>query len=157
MHLSLTGGPVAPVGRRTDPPEDAVVDRPDASTGRAPGAPFAWTPGRVVGVALSSPALFVVLTGVSGATPGLPVRQAFVALLAVASAATLATYLPAPKAGFRLAVGCAPCAWAAALSVPVAAAVLSGMPPDVPSAALALVVATVGLLQRLTQPRACAI
>jgi len=117
-----------------------------------------WPLRRIVAVAVLSPLLFVLLISVaggwaSGATLGWTV---LVALMALAGAATLATYLPRPGAGRTLEIGCTPCAAVAALSVLGAAAVLSTTPHDVSTAFLALAVVGFGLTQRLTNPSTCA-
>jgi len=117
----------------------------------------AWTPHRRVAVALLAPILFVLLVGAAGGwapTTG-PAWIALVALVALAAATTLATYLPQPGAGHRLDLGCTPCAAAAALSVLGAGVVLGTTAHDVSTAGLALVVAGFGLTQRLTDPSTC--
>ena len=116
-----------------------------------------WPLRRIVAVAVLFPLLFVLLIVVaggwaSGAALGWTV---LVALMALAAAATLATYLPRPGAGRKLELGCTPCAAVAALSVLGAGAVLSTAPYDVSTAILALVVVGFGLTQRLTNPSTC--
>ncbi|MDO8107873.1 hypothetical protein Q6348_11770 [Isoptericola sp. b441] len=73
-----------------------------------------------------------------------------VALVVVAAlgAATLARYVP--TVGLRPVLGCTPCAVAAGLSVPVAAALLASG-----AAGLGVAVAAMGLVQRLRQPDTC--
>ncbi len=120
-------------------------------------ASIGWTSRRLVAVAVLSPALFAILVAAAGGWP--PGAgggwDALVAVAALASATTLATYLPQPGAGRRLDLGCTPCAAVAALSVVGAAAVLSMAPHDMSQAALALVIVGFGLTQRLTSPRTC--
>jgi hypothetical protein len=110
-------------------------------------------------VAALTPALMALLLAVSAGTATAPTPgwTALVALVAFASATTLATYLPRPGAGRRLDVGCTPCASVAALSVVFAAGVLSSTPHDVPTAIVALGVAAFGLRQRLTDSTTCAV
>jgi hypothetical protein len=121
-------------------------------------ASIGWTSRRLVTVAVLSPVLFAILAGAArGWAPGAgPGWNAIVALVALAAATTLATYLPQPGAGRRLDLGCTPCAAVAALSVVGAAAVLSAAPHDLSQAVLALAVVGFGLSQRLTSPRTCA-
>ncbi|PVU84320.1 hypothetical protein DDP54_00230 (plasmid) [Cellulomonas sp. WB94] len=106
-------------------------------------------------VAVIAPALMVLLTAVSGDSVSPPGWTALAGLVALTAAATAATYLPRPGSGARLDVGCTPCASVAAITVPIAAVVLTASPHDVPSALLALGVAVFGLRQRLTDPSAC--
>lgn len=112
---------------------------------------------RIVVVAVLSPLLFVLLIAVAGGwTPGAPLGwTALVAVMALAAAATLASYLPRPGAGRKLEIGCTPCAAVAALSVVGAGAVLSTAPYDVSTAVMALAVVGFGLMQRLTNPSTC--
>jgi len=116
-----------------------------------------WPLRRIVAVAVLSPLLFVLLTVVAGGwAPGAPLGwTVLVALMALAAAATLATYLPRPGAGRKLELGCTPCATVAAVSVLGAAVVLGTSPYDVSTAVLALVVVGFGLTQRLTNPSTC--
>lgn len=117
----------------------------------------AWPLRRVVVASVLSPVLLALLVSAGGGwAPGLaPGWTGLVGLIALAAAATLATYLPRPGAGRRLDVGCTPCAAVAALSVLGAAFVLGTAPHDVPTAVLALGVAGFGLRQRLTGPSTC--
>ena len=112
---------------------------------------------RIVAVAVLSPLLFVLLIASAGGwAPEASLRwTAIIAVMALAAAATLATYLPRPGAGRKLELGCTPCAVVAALSVLGAAVVLGTSPYDVPTAVLALVVVGFGLAQRLTNPSTC--
>jgi len=116
-----------------------------------------WPLRRLVAVAVLSPLLFVLLISVAGGwAPGAPLGwTVLVALMALAGAATLATYLPRPGAGRKLEIGCTPCAAVAALSVLGAGAVLSTAPYDVSTAVMALAVVGFGLTQRLTNPSTC--
>lgn len=151
---------------RTDPAADPAVDR--APTDRAPtdrvqavrrklaDAWSAWPLRRLVAVAVLAPLMFVLWVSVSGgwalASPG---WTALVALVALASATTLGSYLPRPGTGMRFELGCTPCAAVAALSVLVSLGLLNSSPHDVTTAILALGVAAFGLRQRLTNPSTC--
>lgn len=103
------------------------------------------------------PALLLVqLSAGGGWTPGETYGwTALVVAVAVASAATLATYVPRVGPLTRLDLGCSPCAAVAALSVLAATAVLSTAPHDVPTAILAVVAAGFGLRQRLVNAGSC--
>jgi hypothetical protein len=116
----------------------------------------AWPVRRLVVAAALSPALMALLVAVAGGTATSPEWAVLVGLLALVSAMTLATYVPRPGTGVRLDVGCTPCASISALSVLIAAVVLSGAPHDVPSAIVALGVSGFGLRQRLADPSTCA-
>jgi len=118
-----------------------------------------WPSRRLIAVAVLAPALAAALVAVGGGRLTTASRPwlALVVVIAVACSATLASYVPRPGAGRRLDVGCTPCASVAALSVVVAAGVLSSDPQDVPTAILALGVAAFGLRQRLTDPSTCAV
>ena len=133
-----------------------IGERPAPLTGVA-NAAGSWPLRRIVAVAVLSPLLFVLLIAVAGGwAPGAPLGwTVLVALMALAAATTLATYLPRPGAGRKLELGCTPCAAVAALSVLGAGAVLSTAPNDVSTAVLALVVVGFGLTQRLTNPSTC--
>jgi hypothetical protein len=145
----------------TKPAPDNVA--PVSAGPARPGA-FARTraalpPRRLVVVAVLAPALMAFLAAVAGKTDAAPTAgwTTLVGLVALASATTLATYLPRPGAGLRLDVGCTPCASAAALSVVFAAVVLNSTPHDVPTAIVALGVAVFGARQRLTDASTCAV
>jgi hypothetical protein len=97
----------------------------------------------------------LVRAGGGWASSAQPMWTMLVVAAALASAATLSTYLPRPGAGRRLDVGCTPCAAVAAVSVVVAAGVLGSSSHDVPTAIIALGVAGFGLRQRLTDPSTC--
>ena len=120
-------------------------------------ATASWPLRRLVAVAVLSPLLFVLLiASVGGWAPAASLGwAAIVAVMALAAAATIATYLPRPGAGRRLELGCTPCAAVAALSVLGAAVVLGTSPYNVSTAVLALVVVGFGLTQRLTSPSTC--
>ncbi|WP_146192316.1 hypothetical protein [Cellulomonas sp. WB94] len=144
---------------RTEPAADPLTPVLQVAV-TAPGrrwsrARAAWPPRRLVAVAVIAPALMVLLTAVSGDSVSPPGWTALAGLVALTAAATAATYLPRPGSGARLDVGCTPCASVAAITVPIAAVVLTASPHDVPSALLALGVAVFGLRQRLTDPSAC--
>jgi hypothetical protein len=141
-------------------PVDLVAVRP------GPARPWAFArtraalpPRRLVAVAALTPALTAFLAAVAGKTDTAPTAgwTTLVGLVALASATTLATYLPRPGAGLRLDVGCTPCASVAALSVVFAAVVLNSTPHDVPTAIVALGVAAFGVRQRLTDASTCAV
>ena len=139
-------------------PEDDLGSGPASSGRRFARARALWPVRRIAAVVALTPALMVVLVAASGgratAIPG--GWTALVALIAATSATTLATYLPLPGAGRRLDLGCTPCASVAALSVVIAAAVLTSTPHDVPTAILSVGVAGFGLRQRLTNASTCA-
>ena len=139
-------------------PEVVPGSRAARSGGRLARARAQWPMRRIVTVVAGTPALLALLLAASGgqatAIPG--GWTALVALIAVMSATTLATYLPLPGTGRRLDLGCTPCAAAAALSVVIAGAVLVSTPHDVPTAILAAGVAAFGLRQRLANPSSCA-
>lgn len=117
-----------------------------------------WPLRSLMAVALLAPVLLVLLVLVGGgwAVATSPWWTVLVALVALACATTLATYLPRLGTGFRFDLGCTPCAAVAAVSLPVSLGVLSSAPHDVPTAVLALGVAAFGLRQRLTNPSTCA-
>jgi len=138
---------------------EADLGRGAGTSGRRSTRALArWPMRRIAAVALLAPALLALFVAASGggqtAVPG--GWTALVALLAVTSATTLATYLPLPGTGRRLDLGCTPCGWVAALSVVIAAAVLTSTPHDVPTAILAAGVAAFGLRQRLVNASSCA-
>ena len=116
-----------------------------------------WPARRLVAVVVLSPVLLALLTGTAGgwAPRAAPGWTALVALVAVLSAAVLATYLPRPGAGRRLETGCTPCAAVAGLSVLGAAAMLSTSLHHLPTAGMALGIVAFGLTQRLTSPSSC--
>jgi len=120
-------------------------------------AQAAWPIRKRVAVAVLTPVLLVLSVSVSGGWALVAARgwTALVALVALASAMTLASYLPSPGTGMKLDLGCTPCAGVAALSVVASLVVLSSSPGDVPTAFLALGVAAFGLRQRLANPSVC--
>jgi hypothetical protein len=69
---------------------------------------------------------------------------ALAALVALAWAATLATYLRTPGTGLRLEFGCVPCTAVAVVGVPASLAVPSSASHDVPTVISALGVAALG-------------
>jgi hypothetical protein len=138
--------------------DPAVVPRADrASHRRLAGIRAAWPLRRLVVVAALMPVLIASLLAAGrGSNPATgPVWIALVALAAVICAATVATYVPLPGTGFRLEVGCTPCAAGAALSVLACFVVVASAPPGPLSALFAVGIASFGLRQRLTAPSAC--
>jgi hypothetical protein len=117
----------------------------------------AWPLRRRMAVAVVAPLLLVLMVAASGgwAVVTSPGWTALVALVAVACAATLATYIPRPGTGRRLELGCSPCAVVAALSVLVSFGVLNSAPHDVSTALLALGISAIGLVQRMKNPSTC--
>jgi hypothetical protein len=108
-------------------------------------------------VGLIAPVLFVLMVGTSGGwvmatSPG---WTALVAGVALASATTLATYLPRAGTGLKPDLGCTPCAAVAAVTVLASFGLLSSAPHDVSTAVLALGVSAFGLVQRLNNPSTC--
>jgi hypothetical protein len=110
-----------------------------------------------VAIAVLSPVMFIVSLAATGgwAMVTAPVWTALVAVVALASATTLATYLPLPGTGLKVELACTPCAAVAAVSVLAALGLLSSAPHEVPTAGLALGVAAFGLRQRLANPSTC--
>ena len=110
-----------------------------------------------IGVAVLTPVMFVVSLAVTGGWAGViaPGWTALVAATALASATTLATYLPLPGTGLKLELGCTPCAAVAAVSVLASLGLLSSAPHEVATPILALGVAAFGLRQRLANPSTC--
>ena len=142
---------------RTDPDTNQATPATTAGPARS-RARAAWPARRLVAAAVLTPALTAALVAVGGggwtAAPG---WLALVIAIAAACSVTLASYVPRPGAGRRLDVGCTPCASVAALSVIIAAGVLSSDPYDVPTAILALAAAAFGVWKRLTDPSTCPI
>lgn len=118
---------------------------------RAPSA----APRRIWVGLLAAPLLWWLLSVAGGGLDAVtsPAWITFVALASIASAATLASYVPAT--GLTPAWGCSSCAVVAAATVPVAAGLLASAPGEVPSASLALLVTAFGFAQRLRDPRTC--
>ncbi len=142
-----------PSGRRLRPglemaTGDDAADRPPLP---ASGAITRSPRRRILAAVLLAPALFVGLVTAGGGWPPTPAVAwtALVALTAAGGAATLATYLPAPGAGWRLELGCAPCAAVSALSVLAAAFLLQSAPHQWSMALTATVVVGLGLARRL--------
>lgn len=144
-------------------PGDAPVGT--GTAGAAPGGaattagPASWPARRLVATLVASPVLLVLLSAIGGGwSPGAaPVWTVLVAVTAVVTAATLASYVPLRGAGWRPDTGCTQCARVAGFSVPAAGFMLGMSPHDLPFAALALGVAGFGLVQRLTGGGACAV
>ncbi|MEO8557298.1 MAG: hypothetical protein ABI474_11575 [Actinomycetota bacterium] len=117
----------------------------------------AWPMRKRVAVAVLMPLLLVLSVSAAGGWASATSYgwTALVILVALASAMTLASYLPSPGTGLKLDLGCTPCAGVAALSVVASVVLLSSSPGDVPTAFLALGVAAFGLRQRLANPSTC--
>ncbi|NMR20236.1 hypothetical protein [Cellulomonas fimi] len=140
-------GPTAAGERAPGPASRVLVG--SAAAGRLGGG--RWPRRRVTATAVLTPALFAVLVAAGGGFPAAAPWTVLVALVAVAAAATLATYLPGPGKGRRPALGCSPCAAMAAMTVLAAAWFLQAAPHQPSMAAAALAAVGFGLLQRLTQ------
>jgi hypothetical protein len=117
----------------------------------------AWPLRKRMAVGLIAPVLFVLMVGTSGGwvmatSPG---WTALVAGLALASATTLATYLPRAGTGLKPDLGCTPCAAVAAVTVLASFGLVNSAPHDVSTAVLALGVSAFGLVQRLNNPSTC--
>ena len=143
--------------RATVPGADPVrADAMGART-RLARVEAAWPIRKRVAVAVLTPVLMVLSVSASWGWVLATSRgwTALVALVALASAMTLASYLPSPGTGLKLDFGCTPCAAVAALSVLASLVLLSSSPGDVPTAFLALAVAGFGLRQRLANPSIC--
>ena len=142
----------------TDPLVDSSADlaAPSAHL-KYTNALAAWPSRKRMAVALIAPVFFVLMVEVSGgwAPTSSPGWTALVAGAALASATTLATYLPRPGAGLRLDLGCTPCAAVAAVTVLASFGLLSSAPHDVSTAVMALGVSAFGLVQRLKNPSTC--
>lgn len=110
-------GPTAAGERAPGPASRVLVG--SAAAGRLGGG--RWPRRRVTATAVLTPALFAVLVAAGGGFPAPALWTVLVALVAVAAAATLATYLPGPGKGRRPALGCSPCAAMAAMTVLAAA------------------------------------
>ena len=150
--------PTPETDRSVDPSVDQSGDPAALTTGpRYANVLAAWPMRRRVAVALGAPVLFGLMVTVSGgwAAPTSAGWTALVALAALSCATTLATYLPHPRAGLRLEVGCTPCAAVAAVTVLAALGLLSSAPRDVSTAVLAVGVSAFGLVQPLKNPSTC--
>jgi len=117
----------------------------------------AWPLRRRMAVGLIAPVLFVLMVAASGGwvmatSPG---WTALVAGVALASATTLATYLPRAGTGLKPDLGCTPCAAIAAVTVLASFGLVNSAPHDVSTAVLALGVSAFGLVQRLNNPSTC--
>lgn len=141
----------------TDPAADPAVDTVPTVRREWAGALMAWPLRRRVAVAVLTPVMFIVSLAVTGgwAMAAAPGWTALVAVVALASAITLASYLPLPGAGLKPELGCTPCAAVAAVSVLASLGLLNSAPQEVPTALLALGVAAFGLRQRLANPSTC--
>ena len=139
------------------PGADSAVGNTTGPGRRLARARAAWPMRKRVAVAVLAPVLLVLSVSASGGWALATSRgwTALVALVALASAMTLASYLPSHGTGLKLDFGCTPCAAIAALSVVASLVLLSSSPGDVPTAFLALGVAAFGLRQRLANPSTC--
>ena len=117
----------------------------------------AWPLRRRMAVGLIAPVLFVLMVATSGgwAPATSPGWTALVAGVALASATTLATYLPRAGTGLKPDLGCTPCAAIAAVTVLASFGLVNSAPHDVSTAVLALGVSAFGLVQRLKNPSTC--
>ena len=76
---------------------------------------------RVAVATLLAPLGWLVLTSAGGGLEGAPVAWlGLVGLAAILGAASLATYVPGPSAGWKPVWGCGPCAVVALTSLPAA-------------------------------------
>ena len=117
----------------------------------------AWPLRRRMAVGLIAPVLFVLMVAASGGwvmatSPG---WTALVAGVALASATTLATYLPRAGTGLKPDLGCTPCSAIAAVTVLASFGLVNSDPHDVSTAVLALGVSAFGLVPRLNNPSTC--
>ena len=117
----------------------------------------AWPLRRRMAVGLIAPVLFVLMVAASGGwvmatSPG---WTALVAGVALASATTLATYLPCAGTGLKPDLGCTPCAAVAAVTVLASFGLVNSASHDVSTAVLALGVSAFGLVPRLNNPSTC--
>ena len=150
-----------------DKVEDLMALTPKTDPSPKPAAPTAhrryanastaWPLRKRMTVALIAPVLFVLMVATSGgwAPATSPGWTAVVAGVALASATTLATYLPQPGSGLKLDLGCTPCAAVAAVTVLASFGLVNSAPHDVSTAVLALGVSAFGLVQRLNNPSTC--
>jgi hypothetical protein len=116
----------------------------------------AWPTRRRVAVAILLPLVATWFVAVGGSTDSaLSAGWYAVAILAAAlGAGVLATYVPA--AGRTPDLGCTPCAAMSAFTVVGATLLLRSYGPDVTGPLLASAVLLFGLVQRMSQPTACA-
>jgi len=140
-----------------DPGADPATEDAMGRGQRQARVQAAWPIRKRVAVAVLTPALLVLSVSASGGWALATSRgwTALVVLVALASAMTLASYLPSPGTGLKLDLGCTPCAGVAAVSVVASVVLLTSSPGDVPTAFLALGVAAFGLRQRLANPSTC--
>ncbi len=113
-------------------------------------------PRRVLVGVIVAPLAWLGLTAAGGGlTYASVVWMVLVGAASVFGAASLATYVPGPGAGRTPVWGCAPCAAAAAASLPIAALMLHLNPGLISTAGMAVMVTGLGLVQRLRDPKAC--
>jgi hypothetical protein len=147
--------------------EDLMRSIPETDPSTKPSAPTtqrryanalaAWPLRRRVAVPVIAPVLFVLMVATSGGwgpatSPG---WTAIVAGVALASATTLATYLPRTGTGLKPDLGCTPCAAVAAVTILASFGLVNSAPHDVSTAVLAMGVSAFGLVPRLNNPSTC--
>lgn len=113
-------------------------------------------PRRVAVATILAPLAWLVLTSAGGGLTTAPlVWLGLVGVAAILGAASLATYVPGPGAGWKPVWGCGPCSVVALTSLPAAAVILHGSPWLTSAGVLAMFVTGLGLVQRLRDPKAC--
>ncbi|MHB1009403.1 MAG: hypothetical protein ACYC1E_09285 [Propionibacteriaceae bacterium] len=133
-----------------------MTETPQASGSSVlPRTPSALPRRVVVGVVLAPIAFWALVTAAGGLAGASVEWVVLVALASAFGAAGLATYVPGPGAGRTPVWGCAPCAAAAAASLPLAALMLHLNPLQISSAGMSALVTGLGLVQRLRDPKAC--
>lgn len=111
---------------------------------------------RVVVGAVLAPLAWLTLTSAGGGVATAPVGwPVLVGVAAILGAASLATYVPGPGAGWKPIWGCGPCAIVALTSLPAAAIILHASPWQTSAVVIAVLVNGLGLMQRLRDPKAC--
>ncbi|WP_143426827.1 hypothetical protein [Georgenia soli] len=147
------GGEARPARDRTPEPGAPATRGPGNEPVTAlRGGGGRWPRRRTVATAALTPVLLAALvtTGGGWMPTEAPLWTALVALTALISAATLATYLPLRGQGWRPDLGCSPCAAMSAGSVLAAAWLLGSAPLQPAMAVVALAAVAFGLVQRLT-------
>ncbi|PFG34829.1 hypothetical protein [Sanguibacter antarcticus] len=133
-------------------PLSVGLDAPPSSHDRLSRWRSRWPTRRLVAAVLLAVPLGWVLADAGGgwSPTTFPAWTALVVVAALVGAATLSTYVPARGAPWRLDLGCAPCSAVSGLTVLAAAWLLALGPHQASMALVAVIVATAGLLQRLT-------